>query len=98
MVLQVPSDAGQMVDRVDAHLAQRAFVADPRELQELRGVDRAAAQDHIARACDLRPPAMHVLDADGPRAVEHDAVHECARPDVEVRAAHHRRQVGARGR
>ena len=50
MVLQVLTDAGQMVHRVDAEPCQLVRVADARQLQQLRGVDRAAAQDDLGAA------------------------------------------------
>ena len=92
MVLQVLADAGQVVHDVDAERRELRGVADAGELQQLRRVDRAAAEDHLARADRLAAD----LDADGARALEHDAVDERAAAHLEVRALHHRMQVRAR--
>ena len=73
-------------------------VADARELQQLRRVDRAAAQDDLAgrrrargrRArCVYSTPTARV-------ALEQDLRDERAGLDLEVRPAHHRVQVRAR--
>src|ERR1700740_1108671 len=69
-------------------------VADAGELEELRRVDGAAAEDDLARADDL---AAVDLDADGPRALEHDLGNERPAADLEVRSAHGGMEVGARG-
>ena len=70
---------------------------DARELQQLRRVDRAAAEHHVAgdRPLRRRVPPLRVLHADRARAVEQDLRHERAGLDVEVRPRPHRVQVGA---
>ena len=55
VVLQVLADARQVVDDVDAERLELAGVADPGELEQLRRVDRAAAEDHLAGLDPLRP-------------------------------------------
>ena len=48
--------------------------ADPRQLQELRRVEGAAGQDHLAGLDRLRPAALPFdLDADRPLPLEVDA-------------------------
>ena len=91
------ADAGEVVDDVDSELPQLARVADARELQQLRRVDRAATEDHLARLDPLRADTPGDLDADRPRALEENAVHERAAAHVEVLAVHDGVQVGARG-
>ena len=75
-------------------------VADAGELQQLGRVDRAAAEDHLARLDPLRAAtaaACRELDADRARAVEAAPGDERPAADVEVRARHRRMQVRARG-
>ena len=48
VVLEVLADAGQVVHERDAELGEVLLVADAGELEQLRGVDRAAAQDDLA--------------------------------------------------
>ena len=50
VVLQVAADGRQVVDDVDAERSQVLGVADARQLQQLRRVEGAAAQDHLAGA------------------------------------------------
>ena len=54
VILQVLADARQVGDHVDAVLAQQAGRADAGELEQLRRVDRPAAQDDLAGADLLR--------------------------------------------
>ena len=97
MVLQVLADSGEVVDDVDAERLELARVADARELEQLRRVDRAAAEDHLAGLDPLGPDAARDLDPDRARAVEQDAIHERAAADLEVRSLQHR-DAGRRGR
>ncbi len=78
--------------------ARRSSAAPtPEQLQELGRVDRAAGEDDLTRFDALRtgPTARH-LDPDCPAAVEQDPVDEGARSNLEVPAAHHGVEVGAR--
>ena len=54
VVLQVPPDAGQVVDRIDAERLQRVAGADAGEHQQLGGADRAGGDQHLAR-CPCAP-------------------------------------------
>ena len=74
VVLQVLADARQVGDDLDPERAQLGRRADARELEQLRRVDRAAAQDDLAAARDLAPaaPGARVLDAGRAAALEHD--------------------------
>ena len=74
-------------------------VADAGQLQQLGGVDGAAAQDDGPRA-DLRrgAAAVPVLHADRALALEQDPGDEGAGQDVEVGPLHHGVQVGPRRR
>ncbi len=92
------ADARQVLHDRDPQAFEVCGRADPGELQELRGVDRAAGQDHLAGVDPLRAAAAPGnVDADGPAALEADPRHELAGPDLEVPAAHDRVEVGARG-
>ena len=76
--------------------AQQPGLAHARQLQQLRRVDRPAAQDDLARVHPPDGPApVRVLDADRARAVERHLRHQGARADVEVGPRHHGVQVGA---
>ena len=97
MVLEVLPDARQVVDDVDAEGRELVRVADPRELEELRRVDRPAAEDHLAGPHDLRPPAVRDLDTGRPGALEEHARDEGPAAHVEVRPAPDGMEVGARG-
>ena len=51
--------------------------ADPRQLEELRRVERAAGEDHLAGPDRLGPAALPLdLDADRAAALEVDPGHE----------------------
>ena len=68
----------------------------PGQLQQLRRVDRPAAQDDLAGVHPPdRPAPVRVLDADRTGAVERHLRHQGARADVEVRPRHHGVQVRA---
>ncbi len=99
MVLQVLAHAGQVGHHGHAQRLELGRGADARELQELRRVDGATAQDDRASS-DLTgwPGALVVDDADGTPALEGDATHEGARLDLEVRPVRDGMQVGSRGR
>ena len=53
MVLQVLPDAGQMMHAGDAVLAEGCAVADAGQHQQLRGLERAGGDDHLAPRADL---------------------------------------------
>ena len=72
-------------------------MADAGQLQQLRGVDRPAAQDELGGPHPLDLAFVAELDADRARALEDDLRDEGAGGHGEVGPAHHRIQVGARG-
>ena len=77
--------------------ASSAAGPTPRELQQLRRVERAAAQDHLAaRPRDMFLAAAPIPHARGAAAVEHDAGREGMRHQRDAAARHRRMQVGAR--
>ena len=99
VILEMLADPGNVLHHVDAQRAELVRVADPRELQDLRRVDGAAAQDHLARPNrPRRTRPARVLDPDRSRPVEQDPVDERPGAHVEVRPARDRVQVGAGGR
>ena len=95
VVLEVLADAGEVVHHVHAERLELARVADPRELEELRGVDRAAAEDHLAPADLAQLAALERLDADGAARFEEDPGDELTRLDGQVRPVQHGMEVGA---
>ena len=86
VILQVLAHARQVVHDRHAERLELARVADARELQQLRRVDRAAAEDHLVRADHLRLAAVDDLDTDRARSLEDDPVDEGAAANLEVRA------------
>src|SRR5581483_6793491 len=96
VILEVLADAGQVVDRANADRLELPRVADARELQELRRVDRAAAEEDLPGPDGGTPPAMDHLDADGAAGLEEDARHERPAAQLEVLASTDRAEIGAR--
>ena len=73
-------------------------VADARELEQLRGVDRPAAQQHLAGLDPLRVPAAATTSTPTARVpVEVHVGDQRPRADLEVGALLDRMQVGAGG-
>jgi len=71
MVLKVAPDLGTVRHNRDAVAAQQIAVADPRELQQLRRVDRAeTGNDGAARACLERPTPVSEGDTHRPARFE----------------------------
>jgi hypothetical protein len=67
MVLQAVADPGGGDEHLDAVLAQVAGRADARQQQQLRAVDRPAAQEHLAPGPDLTLAAVaQIPHPDGP--------------------------------
>ena len=90
VVLQVPPDAGQVVDRIDAERLQRVAGADAGEHEQLGGADGPGADQHLAGGAHVpAPPAAAVVDADRAAVLDDHAGRH--------RAGFHR-QVGARHR
>ena len=91
VVLQVAPDARPVHHHRDVVPLQVVRVADARQQEELRRVDRAAAHDHLSFGeHPLGGATLPVLDADGGGPVEDDACGEDAAVDGEVVAAERR--------
>ena len=77
MILQVLTHAGQRMPHLDAQRCEQVRRADARELQELRRIDRAAADDHLSLRRDLgdgtAASAHGESDADRAFAVEQES-------------------------
>ena len=96
VILQVVADARQVPPTLDPEGLEVRRRSDPRELEELRRVDRAAGQDDLAGHRSMgRAAAGRVLDADRPVALEQDPRDERPGPDGQVLAAHDRMEVRA---
>ncbi len=79
MVLQVLSDARQVMHAGNAVLRQSALSPTPDSMQQLRRLERAGGQDHLApRADRLCLLALHIFDADRALALEQDVRGACA--------------------
>src|SRR5204863_3858412 len=95
VVLEVLADAGEIVARPDADSLELLCVADTGELEQLRRVDRPAAEDHLVRPDAACAASLDDLDADGAPALDLEPRHEGAAADLEIRAALDGVQVGA---
>ena len=85
VVLEVLADARQVVAHVDADRAQLPGVTDPRQLQQLRGVEGAATQDDLTGADPLVTPAgAGVVDTDHPAALDDQLGDHRPRDHLEV--------------
>ena len=101
VVAQVLADTGQVVLHRDAERFQERRRPDARDLQELRRVHRAAAQDQLAARPHLDrgavAAALAVAHANGALALEHDLGDVGVRAHGEIFALHRRMQVAAGG-
>jgi hypothetical protein len=74
-------------------------VASTGELQQLRGIDRAAAEDHLRPGAGLAAlAALLIGDADGALALEQDSGRQCTRLDPQIGPALGRPEISAGGR
>ena len=78
VILQVLADAGQVMDERDIGGAEVLAVADAGDLQQLRRVERAAAQDHLTGA-HRRVAAPRQVRYSTPTAVRAVETHPHAR-------------------
>src|ERR1700722_1668885 len=95
VVRHVLADAFEIDAWLDASLTQLVGRADARKQQQLRRVERAAGEDHLALG--MRPvllPILHVFDADGTRTVEEDARRMAAGDKLDIAAFHRGAQIG----
>ncbi len=95
VVLQVAADAGQLVHRVDTVAFQFLRIADPGQLQQLRRVDGAAGQDHLAGLDGVHAALVLHLHTGGAFAVEADPVHQGPGHHRQVVPFHGRVQIAA---
>ena len=99
VVLQILADARQVGDHRYALLAQQIGRPDAGKLQQLRRVDRPAAENHLGRGLGrLGLAVLDVFDAHRPLALEQDPRGQRVGLDAQVRPVHHRVQIGDRGR
>ena len=80
VILHVPADCGEVMHHLHAERLELGGVTDTAELQQLRGVEGASAQDHLGRVNGVRSPptawrSQGVLHAGGSGAVEQHPVH-----------------------
>jgi hypothetical protein len=95
VVLQVHADGRQIVHHGNAQLRQLGGVAHTGQLQQLRRVERSAAEHDLLGVGRAKFAANLVLHAGGGGAVEQHLVRQRAGDDGEVGALHHRVQVRA---
>jgi hypothetical protein len=99
VVLQVLADARQLVHQRNAHALEQRARPDARELQQLRRLDGAGAQQHLGTAArGLQHAALPVADAGGAAPFEHQLAGQRLGLDAQVGPLlHGRRQVGLGG-
>ncbi|CUI27591.1 Uncharacterised protein [Achromobacter xylosoxidans] len=98
VVLQVLAHAGQVAHHADAEAPQQRGRAHARQLQQLRRLQRAGAQDHLAAGPQRAHLAvLAVAHAAGAAALKQHR--HCVRAglDTQVGAAARRPQIGHRG-
>src|SRR5437762_7776922 len=99
VVLQVGTHRRNVRYDRDPECLEVSCGSNPRQLQQLRRVDRAPAQDHLAGLERLGATALSLdLDANRPTVVESDRRDEGALPNGQVPSMADRVQVGPRGR
>ena len=96
VVHEAGADAGQLHDRVDAEVEQRALWPDARAHQDGRRADRAGGERDPPPEDRFRGPTGLEHYPDGPPALEQDAADEALGPDGEVEPLTGRQQVGDR--
>ena len=88
----------QLVHHLDPVLAEHLGPADPGELEELGGIDRASTEHHLARRVRLFLAAVPpVADAGASLAVEDEPVRERAAHHLKVRPAAHGAEIAMGG-
>ena len=98
VVLQVAAHAGQRVAHGDAVALQLGAVADAGEHEQLRRVEGAGGQQHLAPGVQgLRLAVQQRLHAGGAAAIQQHAPRLRAGEHAQVGARHGRVQVGAGG-
>src|SRR5262249_61091817 len=87
VVAQVLANARQCMANLHSQVAQALRLPDAGQFQQLRGVERTPAHHDLARGAGLTRGAPEaVADTDATLAVEHNALGQRARLDVQVRA------------
>ncbi len=95
MILQVAADLGQVGDHRDAVFAQVIGWPESGQHQQLRRVDRAAGDDHLAGVDALGVmPAAAQLHADRAAAIEQHAFDQGVRVYLQIPALAYRFQIG----
>ena len=95
MILQILTDARQMLHDINTDFTQMLLVADTGKHEQLRCIDGATTQNDFLAANDLCVPADRDLHANGLRAFEDNLAHERQRFHREVGAVLHRMDVCA---
>ena len=98
VILEILADTRAFAKHLDAVLTQQRAGADTRELQQLRRVDRATTEDHLARRARLEHTTVASIgDTHRAAALEQHAHDVCPAHHPQVGARPRRFQVGARG-
>ena len=85
MVLKVLPHAAQLVRDLDPTRLQDARRSDPGELEQLRRIERSAAQDHLASGPRFPPAGLVPPDHAGrPLSLEHDPADQRVQHDIDA--------------
>ena len=94
----VLAHVGQRMPHRNAHALEHRRLADARQLQQLRRLDRPRRQDHLDAGLDRDlTPVLAVGDAAATRAVQFQAQHLRLGLDAQIRAAARRLQITVEG-
>ena len=94
MIAQVFADAGRVALERDAVARQEGGAADAGELQQLRRLHAAGAQDGFTRrARTVHQPTVSVFDTGGTCAFKQDAGHHCAGDKLQLGPLHRRVKI-----
>ena len=98
VILHALPDTGQVMRDRDAEIGQMLLRPDAGQQQQLRRVDRAAAQDDLARgAHGAKFAVLAERHAGGAAAVQRDALGQCIGDDAQIGPLHRRTQIADRG-
>src|SRR6185437_6377158 len=99
MVLQILANPRQVVLHLDPQRLQQRTGADSRQLQNLRGVDGAAAEQHLPpRRGFLDHAVLLVADAGRALALHQHLMGQRVRLDPQIAPAFRRAEIAPRGR
>ena len=98
VIVEVGADTGQIGNNLDAVLTQQFRRPQPRQLQQLRRIDRARGNDDLEVGHGLaRFAGDHVFDAGRAPPFEQNSRSERCANDLQIAAFAHRIEIGHGG-